>query len=381
MKVAYFIPQFPKISETFIRREVEAIAAMGGIDIKVFSFAQEGSRGKFFRLWDTWVFFLNRPLFFAKMVFDFRQTPKAIVNGCSLAGEMAKFSPDLIFVHFISWPADLGAVLSRILNRPWGISAHARDIFLSSASDLERRIGRATFVATCTEFNHQYLNKASRGRFSHKIFRIYHGLDKNLFADAAPRRGNNPPFILSVGRLVEKKGFPYLLRALEILHRRGVPFRCQIVGEGPLRSELEKMAGDLGLSDLVRFVGSISFDEVKEKYLEANIFALPCLRTARGDVDGLPNVILEASLSGLPVVSTTVSGVPEGVRDGETGFLVEEKNAPALADALEKLILNPDLRQRMGEQGKEFVSQNFDLPKNVARLVALFEEVYREFKR
>jgi len=380
MRIAYFIPQFPRLSETFIRREVEAIAAMRETHIKVFSFAQGGGRGKLSRLWDTFALSLKRPLFFVGLVFDFGRTPKAIINGCSLAKEVDKFSPDLIFVHFISWPADLGAVLSKILNVPFGISAHARDIFLSADSDLERRVEKSAFVVTCTEFNRKYLNKISGKRFSEKISMVYHGLDGDTFLGIPSQRGSIPPFIFSVGRLVEKKGFAYLVKALKILKDRGVSFRCEIVGGGPLEGELEKTIRDLGLSDAVTLVGSVPFDEVKKKYLGADIFALACVKDARGDVDGLPNVILEASLSGLPVVSTIVSGVPEGVKNGETGFLVEEKNVDALADALEKLLLDADLRRQMGERGKEFVSQNFDLRKNVAKLAALFEENHREFK-
>jgi glycosyltransferase involved in cell wall biosynthesis len=173
---------------------------------------------------------------------------------------------------------------------------------------------------------------------------------------------------LSVGRFCEKKGFPYLLDACHRLKQAQVPFQCQIVGYGPLESHIQAQISTLGLEGDVTLVGKLTQDEVIEQYHQADVFVLPCLVTEDGDRDGIPNVLLEAMATGLPVVSTAISGITELVQSEENGLLVPEKDAAAIAQALTRLAHSPALRQELGRTGSRTVHQNFTLDRNVGQV-------------
>src|SRR2546422_10183205 len=191
-------------------------------------------------------------------------------------------------------------------------TAHAKDISVETPPALLRaEAQQAQAVITCTEYNRQYLSTQIGPASDGKLHCIYHGLDLSQFQFAWPRVSDaGPPVILSVARLVEKKGLSDLIVAAGILRRRGRRFQVEIIGNGPLRQALEAQVMQLGLSDRVKLLGVQTYDMVCLAYQRASIFALPCMVTADGDRDGLPNVLLEAMGSGVPVVSTPVSGIP-----------------------------------------------------------------------
>jgi glycosyltransferase involved in cell wall biosynthesis len=175
-----------------------------------------------------------------------------------------------------------------------------------------------------------------------------------------------------VAQLWERKGLEDLVRACRVLADRGIAASCRIVGEGPLRGRLEQLIAALDLSDRVVLTGALRHPEVVALLGQARAFVLPCVVAPDGDRDGIPNVILEAMASGLPVISTPVSGIPEVVRDGETGFLVPEHDPTAVADAAARLIADPELASRLGAAGRAFVREEFDLDRNVERLLSRF---------
>lgn len=178
--------------------------------------------------------------------------------------------------------------------------------------------------------------------------------------------------ILSVGQLMERKGYIYLIRACQILKTRSCDFCCRIVGEGPLRKELEEEIHRLGLDDEIELVGALPQEEVIQQYEQANIFALPAVLAESGDRDGIPNVILEAMAMELPVVSTWHSGIPEVIEDGKNGLLVPPGDPSALADALAELLTHREAAQQMGCEGRRTVVDRFDPQKNIQVLVDAF---------
>jgi glycosyltransferase involved in cell wall biosynthesis len=254
--------------------------------------------------------------------------------------------------------ATIALVVSRFLDRPYSLTAHASDIYVDPLLLVEK-MAEAKFVATCTEYNKSYLEQFGENLFNHKLFCIYHSLPVDEY-NAQETRKSDTCMMLSVGQLREKKGFNYLLLACRILADRGYSFDCQIVGEGPQREYLESRIKELSLEDLVQLCGALPHRQVIEKYQQASLFVLPAILASDGDRDGIPNVILEAMTMDLPVVSTDHSAIPEVVEDGVNGLLVPPADEHALAEALEKLITNPDYAQELSSRGRKIVMDNFD---------------------
>jgi colanic acid/amylovoran biosynthesis glycosyltransferase len=177
--------------------------------------------------------------------------------------------------------------------------------------------------------------------------------------------------IIAVGRLIAKKGFVDLLRACRLLMERGISFRCEIIGEGPLGEKLRGEIEKFGLQNCVALRGAELQWGIREHLAAANVFVLPSIVDADGGMDNLPTVIMEAMATGLPVISTTIGGIPEMVIENETGFLVQPGDVNALARAIEKLINDRSLAQKFGQAGHERAQELFSIEKNVRELCAL----------
>lgn len=275
-----------------------------------------------------------------------------------------------LHAHFCHGPATVTMFVKWLTGIPFSFTAHAKDLYLTPPDLLREKMREAKFVVTCTEANRAYMQQI--GGDGTVVHRIYHGTDLTLFRNRRHRVPGNPPRLLTVGRLVEKKGFPTLLRACALLRDRGIAFRCEIYGEGPQRRNLEELQRDLKLQECVRLHGEILQPDLAMAYDEADLFVLPCQILEDGDRDGLPNVLVEAMAMGLPVVSTRVSGIPELVSEGLNGFLVQPRDPVALADALERLLQDPELRHRFGQAGRSRVLESYDLKRNTRALARLF---------
>lgn len=273
-----------------------------------------------------------------------------------------------VHAHFVDRAALVALVVGRLLGLPYSATAHANDIYVNPVL-LREKITEAKFVATCTQANADHLERLVPG--TGRIRRLYHGLDVDSFVIARPALSHRP-LLLAVGQLKEKKGFAHLVEACRLLSESGRAFRCEIVGEGPLRAELENVISRADLAGTVVLRGALSPEDVKAAYAAAYLFVLPCVTAADGDRDGIPNVILEAMASGLAVVSTDHSGIPEAVEHGSSGLLVAPGDARALADALAKLLDDADMRDRYGEMGRKLVADVFDLEANVGHLLREF---------
>jgi glycosyltransferase involved in cell wall biosynthesis len=228
---------------------------------------------------------------------------------------------------------------------------------------------------TCTRANLDHLAALAPPG---KVELVYHGIDFKKFptqARSAPVRDGSssadPVVILSVGRLVEKKGTEVLLQGLARI-RPGPHWRFVHVGGGPLRKRLERLASSLGIAQRVEWRGAMTQDRLLDEYRAADVFALASRIAGDGDRDGLPNVLAEAQSQALACVATRVSAIPELVRDGQTGLLVAENDPDALARALEALITNPARRRTLGQAGHARVTQNFALEDNLEQLARKF---------
>jgi len=282
-----------------------------------------------------------------------------------------------LHAHFASSPALVALLTSRITGVPYTVTAHAKDIYVSHPDDLRAKLREARAVVTCTDYNRQHLLSRYPRECGGKLFRIYHGLDLSLFRCApSPTPEPQEAVILSVARLVEKKGLDDLLAAVQILRLRGRRLRLEIIGTGPLRETLKAQAKHLGLEDRVRLLGAQPYEAVCRAYQRASVFALPCRVAADGDRDGIPNVLLEAVASGVPVVSTPVSGIPELIECDRSGLLVEPNNPGMLADALDRILESPELRACLTEAARAKLEALFSLDRCSARLLALFQAVH-----
>lgn len=279
-------------------------------------------------------------------------------------------------VHFANRAAHTALFVKEISGIPFSITAHGQD-FMSDLGqdDLLREIcNAAEFVAVETDYSRGLLQERCP-EAAEKIHRVYNGLDlANLPTPAEEERPPGPTTILSVGRLVAFKGFEFLLEACAVLARRNFDFRCQIVGDGPLREKLEKMVADLELGRRVELCGSLSQGEVYAKLRECDIFALACVVDAEGASDVFPTVIMEAMTCAKPVVSTTLAGIPESVIDGTTGLLVPPGDAEALAGALETLLRDSVLRTHLGSAGRARITSEFSVAKTIEPLHELFAD-------
>jgi len=276
-----------------------------------------------------------------------------------------------LHAHFASLPAATALFASILSGLPFSFTAHAKDIYHRSRSRrlLRLLLRRARCAVTVSDANVRAL-EALRGepREPGRIVRIYNGVDLAAFRPPVRRPREAAPLLVAVGRLVEKKGFDLLVEACAILRQKKIAFRCSIVGKGPLEPSLRAAIRTARLEEVVRLEGPLPRQEIAELLRRASILVVPSLVGRDGNREGLPTVIPEAMASGLPVVASSVTGIPEAVADGVTGLLVEPGDAPALARALETLLGDERLREEMGRAARARAERLFDVERQVSQL-------------
>ena len=279
-----------------------------------------------------------------------------------------------VHAHFAGLAARTAYWIEQFFGIGFSFTAHANDIFAPKPFEvsLGGLVGKARAVVTVSDFAVQFL----REKFPDaalKLRRVYNGIDLTRFrqADFAA----TPPMIVSIGRLIEKKGFADLIEACRLLRERGADFRCEIIGEGPLQSTLQEQITAGGLADAVVLTGPLPQGEVINRLARATVFVLPCVAETGGGMDNLPTVVMEAMAAALPVVSTLLGGVPEMVRDGATGVLVPERAPAALAEALARILADPVLARSLGESGRERAAQLFAIEQSALALRTIFDQV------
>lgn len=277
--------------------------------------------------------------------------------------------------HFASYVTEWTMCAARLLGIPFGITGHAVDIFADNNA-LPDKMRAARLVMTCTKYNSAHL-RALAPVAKDRIHTLYHGIDFEGLPPASPIPKDKAPLLLSIGRLVPKKGFGLLLNAADQLRRDGTSFEIAILGNGPLAGELKSQVETLGLSDIVHLPGAVTQAEVWEWLGRARALVVPSVAEASGNIDGIPNVALEAFAMERPVVGSALSGIPEVVHPEKTGWLVSPGDVDELAAAMGQAIADAERCVAMGQAGRAFVREHFDVRRNVQRQIALIEGAAR----
>lgn len=395
--IAYILKMYPRFSETFIVNEILELERQG-VDVRIYSLHKPDD-GRFHaslaRVQAPVVYVPQYPLMEAGRVFaahralfqvdrsrylrtlayalsrGHRYAIKRFLQAGVIAEHLQRNPVDALHAHFATSAARAAMYVNYLIGVPYSFTAHAKDIYHEDVNidSLRSKIRSARFVVTVSEFNRVYLKTlmAAWPGAPGDVRRLYNGIDLAAF-QPDPSVQREPDLILSVGRLVEKKGFDDLIRACGLLAGWGVQFRCEIIGKGPLKDELDQLIIALRLEDRVKLIGAKPQEEVVQAYRRATLFALPCVIAQDGNRDGLPTVLLEAMATGLPVVSTDVTGVPEIVDDEVNGLIVLPGDVAGLAHALARLLKDPALREQLALAARRKVEQEFDVRKNVAVL-------------
>ncbi|MDQ1082189.1 MULTISPECIES: glycosyltransferase [Microbacterium] len=273
-----------------------------------------------------------------------------------------------LHAHFASTATTVTRLAALLAGIPYSFTAHAKDIFHADVDprDLERKLRDAAFAVTVSDFNLEHL----RHRFpsSGSIERVYNGLDLARFPFVARRPRQGPLRLLAVGRLVEKKGFSLLIDAVERLRDEGRDATLDIVGDGELAPQLRAQAAG---SPAIRFLGPLPQGEVSAHLRQADVFVAPCLVAADGNADGLPTVLLEAMASGVPCVSTAVTGIPEIIQDGRTGILCVPGDGDSLLAGLRRVARTDYPVEATTRRARGLIERDFDATRQAARLAAL----------
>ena len=294
-----------------------------------------------------------------------------IVPAISLALYWRRRKITHIHAHWAHTATTIAMHAAELLGLRFSFTGHANDLFVHRVG-LVGKLRRARFVVCISEFHKQFY--VALGADPATLCVVYCGID----TDRYERRTDGdepvgPPRILGVGRLVEKKGFPDLIAACSLLRDRGVAFSCEIAGSGPEESDLRNRIVQSGLEDLIKLPGeAVRQEDLPGMLRGSRVVALPCVRDRDGDMDGLPQVLIEAMACGVPVVSTRLVGIPDLVRSGVHGQLVEPSDVAGFADALEILLRDPDLAASQGDEAARWVRVHFGRSETVRRLKTLF---------
>ena len=392
-RIGYVLKVYPRTSQTFVLTEILAHeraglamdifslrrtddtrfhAALAQVQSPVFQIARAGSKATL--VLDE----LREHGQYLPELWKVVQYSSANAEDLLQAARLSRAIVDRGIVHLHAHFGTVATVVARLAARITGVSysftAHAKDIFHEIVDEdvLRKKLADAAGVVTVSQFNVAFLkDKYADAAAGVKL--IYNGLNLDEFRFEP--EGDRPPLILAVGRLVEKKGFSYLLDACAILHSRGVRYRCEIVGGGVLEESLQEQLRELNLGDRVTLCGSMSQSDVIKKIRQASILAAPCVHAEDNDRDGLPTILLEAMALGTPCISTPVTGIPEVLKHEETGLMVAERKATELADACERLLSDQGLCGVLTQNARGLVEENFDIEKNTAKIRTFFAEM------
>lgn len=399
LRILYVVSLFPCWSETFILREMHALighgASIGILSLKpgTEKMVQERAvellpftrypHGALRSMLDMLALCLRHPVrssaFLATLCAHMWRQPGNLLRSlgalCRAAGQwrwIREFDPQIIHAPWATYPATVAWFLSRLTGVPYSFTSRAHDIFVEDHM-MAAKLASTDLAITITRNNVRHMARWMDSPGAVPIQVVHSALD--LPAIAYRRDARLPHRLLSVGRLDPIKGFDVLLPALAELRRRGIVFESVVIGEGEERERLEAQRDALDLRDQVDFVGARPNTEVRQAMAEATLMVMPCVVTPEGNADGIPNVLTEAMASGLPVVSTRISGIPELIDDGVSGRLVEPRDPLALADAIAAMLADPALRDACAAEGRRKVEAEFDVQREAGRLLAHMAEV------
>jgi colanic acid/amylovoran biosynthesis glycosyltransferase len=405
LRVAYVMSRFPKLTETFILFEMIAVERQG-VAVELFPLLRERTstihpeasalvdRARFlpFLSWSIvksqlW-FLRHRPRRYMRTIWAIVRgtwrSPNFLLGGLGILPKVAHaarlmraLGVDHVHCHFANHPAMAGWIIHRLVGLPFSFTAHGSDLHVDRRMLCEK-VSRARFVVAISDDNRRVIEHECPTAVAGRVQVIHCGVDTSVFRPASVANagglagvgeGDGALEILAIGTLHEVKGQAVLVDACRELTARGVAIRARFVGDGPDRTVLAERIAAAGLDGRVQLLGTRTRGEIADLLAVTDVLVAPSVPTRSGKREGIPVVLMEAMASGVPVVASRLSGIPEIVRDGENGRLFPPGDASALADALVELATDPALRDRLGRAARATAVRDFDVEANAARLV------------
>lgn len=278
-----------------------------------------------------------------------------------------------LHAYFLSWPATMALAICSVSKRTFSISAHSRDLFVEAGA-LQTKVSGATFITTCSQHGLTFLKKQLPVDLHHKCCLHYHGLEKTSDHSRMRSKESMTPQLLAIARFVPKKGISVLLHAFKQVQQTIPNVQLTLLGDGPQRNSLRKLADQLNISAAINMPGHHPNDELDVFFQSASMLIVPSIQAGDSDRDGIPNVIFESFAAGLPVIATTTGGIPEAIAHRETGLLVTPDCPDDLAQKIIELLSDDALQRTLANHALKNLNDRFDLEKNIRPLIALFEE-------
>ena len=398
--IAYLAPEIPSISGTFVYKEILTLQDKGikvvPISIHKVETIVEEKRIKelakntiyLYRqslitaLIGSMVFFLKEPISYLNtLLMVFRDIYISRITQLSswkllyqfvyasiAAKAIRENDCQYLHIHFAHVPTQIGMYASSLTKVPFSFTSHANDIFENNFL-LKQKIERAKAAVTISEYNYRFLSE--RGINADKLKIVRCGIDPSDRHFVPKSKISGVPAIGSLGRLIEKKGMDDTILALSKLHQQGIDFRLEIGGDGPLNDYLKEIVKQHDLTDKIEFKGAIPNDRVYDWLKNLDILVLACKEDSKGDRDGIPVVLMEAMLVGVPVISTSISGIPELIQNEQSGFLAQPSDPESLASTIDKVLHWSDLAG-ITQEARNKVTGEFELKNNVDRLLTVF---------
>lgn len=403
----YLVRSWPRLSQTFIVGEVLALERLG-VELEIVALTRSGEtlvqpqvadvrapvryldeRPPRALAADHLAVGLRSPLAYARTAAYAARNPglstgyaTATTRGClelavRVAARIFRAEGDGVRIrhvhaHFAHDPALVALFAARITGVPYSVTAHARDLYQIPRESLVARASGATSLVTCCRANADYLDDTLPPDLAQRVRVLHHGVELARFVPEPGNVARVVPHLVSVGRLVQKKGFPDLFSACARLRSCGQDFRLVVYGDGPLRADLTRLRDDLGLAGHVELAGERDSDEIVQALRAADAFVLTPFVTDDGDRDGVPNVVVEAMACGLPVVTTTAGGITEVVEHEVNGLLAEPRDVEAISRNLGRVVGDADLRAALGRAGRQTVERGFDVDAAAVELADMF---------
>lgn len=395
MRVAYLLAVFPSITEGFALREIQALQKLG-IDIDVLAAQADPrlddssgvtihyrpARVSWASLLSITKMIVFRPLCFMrlllialKLLFVSPTESLSLLANIHTVCDFALYLDDNNIKHFhayfLSWPSLVTLGVKAMSDITISVSAHSRDIYVE-AGDIERKIHSAEFVTVCTKTGIEFIKTQVPQFLHHKLLLSYHGLD---LGDVSSCQAKSDSFeIVAVGRLVPKKGFLVLLEAFEKIHRLYPDVTLKIIGSGNLYSQILQRLKASQLEESVSLMGWLDHDGVMEVISRASLMVVPSVKTEDGDMDGIPNVILEAFSLMTPVIASDIKPICEVIEHGVNGFLFKTGDSNDLIEKIEELYKSGSLRNGIAKSAKEVLVNDFNIDTNVINKMKLFKQ-------
>lgn len=398
-RVAYIMSRFPKLTETFILYEMLAMERLG-VAVEIYPLLRTRQRVRHAEaerlvqrahfhpflslpiLHAQWHFLRQRPREYVKLLAEILcgtyRSLNFLVGAIGIFPKAVRFAYEMpragithIHAHFATHPAVAALIVHRLTGIPFSFTAHGSDLHVDKTM-LAEKVKAAAFAVTVSRYNKEVMLAEGGEAIRDKVRVVHCGVDANSFPIARPRASGGSFQILCVASFEEVKGHRYLVEACELLRDRGVNFTCQLVGEGPLHKTIQRQISAAGLEAHFRIHGTLPRSGVLQLLAQADVMALASVPTRNGKREGIPVALMEGMAADLPVVASAISGIPELVENGISGFLAPSRDSVSLANALERLSKDLELRQRLGRAARDKVLREFNLELNAARLAELF---------